>query len=68
MPVFFEGKHYDAYSFAKKLVRKADYDTTVKLNEGASLVGLELIDHLIIGSADSENGLGFVSMAELMTE
>lgn len=45
---------------------KADYDTTVKLNEGASLVGLELIDHLIIGSADSANGLGFVSMAELM--
>ena len=47
---------------------KADYDTTVKLNEGASLVGLELIDHIIIGSADSENGLGFVSMAELMAE
>lgn len=47
---------------------KVDYDTTVKLNEGASLVGLELIDHIIIGSADSENGLGFVSMAELMAE
>ena len=47
---------------------KADYDTTVKLNEGASLVGQELIDHIIIGSADSENGLGFVSMAELMAE
>ena len=47
---------------------KADYDTTVKLNEGASLVGLELIDHIIIGSADSESGLGFVSMAELMAE
>ena len=47
---------------------KADYDTTVKLNEGASLVGLELIDHLIIGSADSADGLGFVSMAELMAE
>ena len=47
---------------------KADYDTTVKLNEGASLVGLELIDHITIGSADSENGLGFVSMAELMAE
>ena len=45
---------------------KADYDTTVKLNEGASLVGLELIDHIIIGSADSANGLGVVSMAELM--
>ena len=44
---------------------KADYDTTVKLNEGASLVGLELIDHLIIGVPGSANGLGFVSMAEL---
>jgi len=47
---------------------KADYDTTVKLNDGASLVGLELIDHLIIGSPESANGLGFVSMAELMSE
>lgn len=47
---------------------KADYDTTVKLNEGANLVGLELIDHIILGSADSANGLGFVSMAELMAE
>ena len=47
---------------------KADYDATVRLNDGANLVGLELIDHLIIGSADSANGLGFVSMAELMSE
>lgn len=47
---------------------KADYETTVKLNEGASLVGLELIDHVIVGSSDSANGLGFVSMAELMAE
>ena len=47
---------------------KADYDATVRLNDGAKLVGLELIDHLIIGSADSANGLGFVSMAELMAE
>ena len=45
---------------------KADYDTTKKLNDGANLVGLELIDHLIIGAPESENGLGFVSMAELM--
>ena len=45
---------------------KADYDTTVRINDGANLVGLELIDHLIIGSADSANG--FVSMAELMAE
>ena len=47
---------------------KADYDTTVKLNDGASLVGLELIDHLIIGAPESANGLGFVSLAELMAE
>ena len=46
---------------------KADYDATVRLNDGANLVGLELIDHLIIGSANSANGLGFVSMAELMS-
>ena len=47
---------------------KADHDATVRLNDGANLVGLELIDHLIIGSADSANGLGFVSMAELEAE
>ena len=47
---------------------KADYDTTLKLNDGANLVGLELIDHVIVGSPDSANGLGFVSMAELMAE
>ena len=47
---------------------KADYNTTIKLNDGASLVGLELIDHIILGSADSANGLGYVSMAELMAE
>lgn len=47
---------------------KADYATTRKLNDGANLVGLELIDHLIIGTPESANGLGFVSMAELMSE
>ena len=47
---------------------KADYDTTVKLNDGANLVGLELLDHLIIGAPESANGLGFVSLAELMAE
>ena len=45
---------------------KADYATTKKLNDGANLVGLELMDHLILGAPESENGLGFVSMAELM--
>ena len=47
---------------------EADYDTTIRLNDGANLVGLELIDHIVIGSPDSANGLGFVSMAELMAE
>ena len=45
----------------------ADRETTIKLNDGVNLVGLELIDHIIIGSPDSANGSGFVSMAELMT-
>ena len=47
---------------------KADFDTTVRLNDAAKLVGLELIDHIVIGSPNSANGLGFVSMAELMAE
>ena len=47
---------------------KADYDATVRLNNGANLVGLELIDHIIIGATGSANGLGYVSMAELMAE
>ena len=47
---------------------KADYDATGKLKAGANLIGLELIDHLIIGAPESASGLGFVSMAELMAE
>lgn len=47
---------------------KDDYDTTAKLKAGANLVGLELLDHLIIGAPESANGLGFVSMAELMAD
>ena len=47
---------------------KADYDTTVRLNDGANLVGLELIDHLILGAEASAGVTGFVSMAELMAE
>ena len=47
---------------------KADYATTKKLNDGANLVGLELLDHLIIGAPESANGLGFASMAELLAE
>ena len=43
---------------------KADIAATAKLKAGAELVGLTFIDHLIIGSPDSANGFGFVSMAE----
>ena len=46
---------------------KADFDTTIKLNDGANLIGLELIDHIILGATDSADGSGFVSMAELIT-
>ena len=45
---------------------EADRDATVRLNDGARLVGLELVDHIIIGSPDSAAGAGFTSMAELM--
>lgn len=46
---------------------KYDFDTTMKLNEGANIVGLELIDHIILGSDDAHDGRGYVSMAELMS-
>jgi DNA repair protein RadC len=45
---------------------KADRETTAKLNDGAKLVGLELLDHIILGAPESANGLGYVSMAELL--
>lgn len=41
-----------------------DYKATVRLKEGAELVGLKLIDHIIVGADDSANGLGFVSMTD----
>ena len=43
---------------------KADVEATKRLKAGAELVGLAFLDHLIIGSPGSVNGLGFVSMAE----
>lgn len=43
---------------------KADAVATKRLKDAAKLVGLTFIDHLIIGSPDSANGLGFWSMAE----
>ncbi len=43
---------------------KDDYDATVRLNAGAELVGLKLVDHIIVGADDSTKGLGFVSMTD----
>lgn len=45
---------------------KADREATEKLKVGARLVGLELLDHIILGAPESADGLGYVSMAELM--
>lgn len=45
---------------------KADREATEKLKAGARLVGLELLDHIILGAPESADGLGYVSMAELM--
>ena len=43
----------------------ADIEATAKLREAAALLGVRFLDHLIIGSTDSANGLGFVSLAEM---
>jgi len=45
---------------------KADLDATERLREGAELVGLRFLDHLILGSTDPERGEGFVSLAEFV--
>lgn len=47
---------------------KGDVEATRQLKDAAKLLGVNFLDHLIIGSPDSANGLGFVSMAELMAE
>lgn len=42
-----------------------DIAATVRLREGSEIVGLKFIDHIIIGSPDSVNCEGFMSMAEM---
>ena len=36
-----------------------------KLQPAAQLLGIKFLDHLILGSIDSEDGRGFVSVFEL---
>ena len=43
-----------------------DIETTVCLRKGCEIVGLEFIDHIIIGSPDDANCGGFVSIAETL--
>ena len=41
-----------------------DVEMTRKLMAGAELLGVRLLDHLIIGSPECEDGRGFVSIME----
>ena len=43
---------------------KADLQLTTTLQSAAQLLGIKFLDHLILGSPDSENGRGFVSVVE----
>ena len=46
----------------------ADVEATKKLKEAAKLLGVSLLDHLIIGSPESADGAGFVSIEELLSK
>ena len=45
---------------------KADLHLTEELKSRAEWLGLEFIDHIILGSYDSAKGFDFVSLAEAM--
>ena len=45
---------------------KADLRLTEELKSRAEWLGLEFIDHIILGSSNSVKMLGFVSLAEVM--
>ena len=45
---------------------KSDLHLTDMLQSAAGLLGIKLLDHLVIGSLDSANGQGFVSLAEMV--
>ena len=44
---------------------KEDIAATLELKELADKLGVDFLDHIIIGSPDSANGLGFVSLVEV---
>ena len=43
---------------------KADLQLTSALQSTAQLLGIKFLDHLILGSADCEDGRGYVSVME----
>ena len=43
-----------------------DIEATEGLRKGCGIVGLEFIDHIIIGSPDAANCGGFMSIAEML--
>ena len=43
---------------------KADLHLTSTLKSAAQLLGIKFLDHLILGSSDSEEGRAFVSLVE----
>ena len=43
---------------------KNDLRFTSALQSAANLLGIKILDHLIIGSPDCEDGRGFVSIVE----
>ena len=45
---------------------KADLQLTATLQSAARLLGLNFLDHLILGTPDCEDGRGFVSVVECM--
>ena len=45
---------------------KADMQLTSALQSAAQLLGVKFLDHLVLGSAESEEGRGFVSVVECL--
>ena len=44
---------------------KADLQLTATLQSAARLLGVKFLDHIVLGSADCEDGKGYVSIVEI---
>ena len=47
-------------------ISRDDVEMTRRLMAGAELLGVRLLDHLVIGSPECENGRGFASVFEML--